>query len=95
MSHRIARLTGAVIAFVVLVLGGMAMSSGSALAGTHFNVQSLHYQPCYGYGCYGESSTYGSSGTYGGAGGYGTYNTYGSESSYGYDDSGYDDEDYW
>jgi len=90
MSRKIARLAGVVIAFVVLMFGGMAMSSGSAFAGTHSSVQSLRYQSCYGYGCYGESSTYGSSGTYGGYGGYGSYNTYGSESSYGYDDYGDD-----
>jgi hypothetical protein len=59
MSQKIARLAGAVIAFVVLVLGGMAMSSGSAFAGTHSNVQSLHYQPgCYGEDCYSISETY-------------------------------------
>jgi hypothetical protein len=57
MSQKIARLAGAVIALVALVLGGMAMSSGSAFAGTHSNVRSLHYQ-CIGEDCYSYSETY-------------------------------------
>lgn len=57
MSQKIVRLAGVVIAFVVLVLGGMMMSSGSAFAGTHPNVRSLPHQ-CIGEDCYYSQTTY-------------------------------------
>jgi hypothetical protein len=94
MSQKIARLAGAVIAAVLLVFGGMAMSNGSAFAGSHFHLQSLRSQPSTSnpagpYGnTYSESSYQDGDGDYGdGDGDYG-------DGDYGDGDGDYGDGDY-